>query len=194
MKRLVRLSLWVVVLVAGLTLPALAQETRFEVVGGIHYPLLSQKYYADQGLGFHGKLGFRVSPKVSLFAVYETQTTNSSIPNWPRGDVKVKTYGLNATMILAGDPALQLFGILGAGTGKIDYTNPRAPEQYNGLPDSTDIKLWYELGAGVQFGLAKHWALRIQFTGRQTEPKDASAVIGGTRFSIVPAVDFAYRF
>ncbi len=194
MKRLVRLSLWVVVLAAGFTLPALAQETHFEAVGGVHYPLLSQKFYADQGLAFHGKLGFRVSPKVSLFAVYETQSTKSSVPNWPQGDVKIKTYGLNATLLLAGDPALQLYGVVGAGVGKIDFTNPRAPLQYQDLPDSTDIKLWYELGAGVQFGLAKHWALRIQFTGRQVEPKDASAVITGTRFFIVPAVDFAYRF
>ena len=194
MMRLLRIAAWLLVPLAAAVLPALAQETRFELAAGGQYPLLSQKFYADQDLGFHVRFGVRLSPKVTVAATYEHQSTKSAVPNWSQGDVKLKHYGLNGIFVLNGDADFQLIGLLGAGMGDVTFSNPRSPDQYLGLPDDSKIKLWYEAGVGVLFNWGKHWAGRIQVTGRQTEPKEANAIFSGTRFSFVPSLDIVLKF
>lgn len=189
---------WVFVFGAVLAVVAVtplswAQESHLELSGGIQYPLISQQWDMQQGLAWHLNFGYRFTPTFTLAATYENQNTTSDIPNRPDGDVAMKTWGLRSTWVLNGEQDFQLIGFVGLGQGSLDFTNPGF-ELPPATSNSTDILLWWEIGGGAQFGLSKHWVLRLQVSARQTEPKEPSIVLSETRFAFVPMAEIGFRF
>ncbi len=192
MKRLALVVAALLVVVGGSLAPASAQETRFEVAAGIQYPLLSQQFDIQQNLGWRAKAGVRITPTLTIAAMFEKYSTLSDIPNKSDGDVSQDLYGVTATLVLNGEQDFQLIGFVSVGGGKLDFTNPGftlPPGEVN----STNV-LWYELGAGAQFSLSKRWVLRIQLSGRETQPQDSSVILRNTRFSLVPSAEIGFRF
>jgi opacity protein-like surface antigen len=177
----------------GAAAPAVAQETRFELAAGAAYPLLSQKFEAQQSLAWRLSAGVRLTPTITLAGIYEDLSTKSDIPNRPDGDLKLDLYGIRGTFVLNGEQDFQLIGFVGFGQGKLDFTNP-AGDPGAGLVNNTDISFWWEIGGGAQFGLSKHWVLRLEFAGREVEPKEPSVVLSSTRFTLVPSAEIGFRF
>lgn len=190
-------SAWMVVVAAVVGLAgtgqATAQEHRFELGGGTAYPLVSQRYHIDNGLGWRLRANVRITPRFALGAVYERQRTDSAVANALPGKVETRLYGLSAFLDFARQGSVGLYGVAGAGRGELTFANPAgaAPE---GFVNDTDVRLWYEAGAGVDFTLGGRWAARLQVTARQTEPDGRSLILDGKRFSWVPSLDVVYRF
>jgi opacity protein-like surface antigen len=192
------MKLKVVVLAAaaalGLSwLPATAQsETKFEVGVGGHYALLSQEMFMDQGPGYRIRAGMRIAPKWTLLGLYESTTSDSTVPNQDAvGDVTLTLYGLNGIYTIRGERQLEIFAIGGLGYGSCDWDNPSEPVP--GLADDTNV-FWIEAGAGANVGLGQRFTLRLQLTARQYRPSDASAVLPDARLAFVPSADVIFRF
>lgn len=192
MKRFAVVVAAVLAALIGTLVPAAAQETRFDLAGGIQYPLLSQSFDIQQNLGWRVKPGVRITPALTISAVYESYSTTSDVPNEPDGDVTQHLYGATATLVLNGEQDFQLIGFVSLGAGKLDFKNPgfALPP---GLVSNTSLR-WYEIGGGAQFALSKRWVLRIQLSGRQTQPQDPCIVLKNTRFSLVPSAEIGLRF
>lgn len=179
-------------LVCSVATPALAQETRFELAVGPHYPLVSQKLDIDQRLSWHARFGVRYTPRLTVSAVAEVMKTSSDLPNRPDGDLDIGLYGLQGTWVFTGETDFQLVGTAAVGKGKFNF------DPVDGLSAadsrSTDVKFWYEGGVGAVFGLSRHWGMRFQLTLRGLEPDTPVPVLSGTRFMFVPSLDFMFRF
>lgn len=193
MIRLTKRLVVTVLFLAGAALPALAQETKVEIGGGVHYPLISQLFYAKQGPAFHIQAGLRINAKLTIGALAETQTSESRISHWGRGDVKQTFYGVTGKYAFSGEPDFRLVGIVSVGVGKVTFDNPE-PEPAPGLVNDTDIKLWYEAGFGAEINTSKHLSFLLSFTARQVQPKEASMALRKTRFCYVPKASIFFRF
>ena len=202
-----------------------------------------------RSLGF-GKFSVRLNQRFWLGAVYDTLSSDGELetlkfqyvdelpcfdPNDPfafpaptcgvrdsiqPGEVDVTRYGLTTTVILFGEPDMQIYLTGSAGVGEIDYTNPqedesslplRPDEDFDGTADGqytledvllvtdrkdkTDIDLWYEFGGGIRFALGSgRFGLRLQVVYRRISPDGKNTVLPVGVSEIVPSAGFTVRF
>lgn len=240
-------SLIIFALFAALCLPALAQEERFEFELGVDYPLIGENFEIDQNPGLVGKFRVRLTNRFWIGGVYNTLSSEGEVeslkfqyvdevpcfdPDNPfsagqcsvrdgiqGGDVDVTLYGLTTTVVLFGEPNMQIYLTGGVGVGEIDYENPQADgsglplrpdEDFDGTADGvytfedvyiadredkTDVDLWYEVGAGIRFGLGSgRFGLRLQAVYRRISPDGVNTVLPVGVSEVVPSAGFTVRF
>ena len=188
--------LWVacVVLVAGLLLalsPAMAQEKKFEVGAGVQYDMFNSRFEMDPSFGFNARFDWYFKPRWAVGFYYERVTGPDDLPKNGGYDVTLDFYGVRGTWLLGDDPAFQMLLFAGAGTGSMDYDNPEIDSD---VPDSSDIKYWYDAGMGVQFAAGQRWRFRLDIAFRRFTPDDPNLLAASGRAAIIPAVQAAFRF
>ena len=192
MKR--RLLIACVVLVAGVLLafsPAVAQEKKFEVGAGIQYDMFNSRFEMDPSLGFNARFDWYFKPRWAVGLYYDRVTGPDDLPSNGGYDVTLDFYGVRGTWLLGDDPAFQMLLFAGAGTGSMDYDNPEIDSD---VPDSSDIKYWYDAGMGVQFAAGQRWRFRLDIAFRRFTPDDPNLLAASGRAAIIPALQAAFRF
>ena len=235
-------SLLVFALFAILCLPAQAQDERIEFELGVNYPLIGESFEIDQNPAFHAKFRVRLSQRFWIGGVYDVMSSEGEVeslkfqyvdevpcfdPQNPftagecsvrdgikGGDVDITLYGLTSTLVLFGEPDMQIYLTGGVGVGEVDYTNPQADgsglplrpdEDFDGTADGvytfedradkTDIDLWYEFGGGIRFALGSgRFGLRLQAVYRRMSPDGKNTVLPVGVSEIVPSAGFTVRF
>ena len=188
--------LWVacVVLVAGLLLalsPAMAQEKKFEVGAGVQYDMFNSRFEMDPSFGFNARFDWYFKPRWAVGLYYERVTGPDDLQKDGGYDVTLDFYGVRGTWLLGDDPAFQMLLFAGAGTGSMDYDNPEIDSD---VPDSSDIKYWYDAGMGVQFAAGQRWRFRLDIAFRRFTPDDPNLLATSGRAAIIPALEAAFRF
>ncbi|NJN64471.1 MAG: outer membrane beta-barrel protein [Acidobacteria bacterium] len=223
--------------------PALAQS-RIEIEAGVNYPLISDNFEVTQNPGLHLRVRYGVTPRLQIGVAYDVLATNGdlrplkfqfvdTVPAYDEllgvtdapvrdllnngGDVDVTLYGLTGSIVLVGEPELQLLLVGSAGVGELEFDNPgrsialpfKPDDDFDGTPDGqytfsevflsdreddSDIKLWYELGAAVRFTFGDHWGFRITATYRRLDPDGQNTVLPVGVSEIVPQFGAIYRF
>ena len=165
-------------------------DERVEIMAGIRYPLVSQRFEIEQSSGSTLAVAFRVSSGFYLGGRYETFSTEDGLERG--GDVELDLYGLTASFDLNDDPDVRLLGTVSAGQGELTWENPGPPDPL--LADGTDIDLWYEAGVAVEFHAGRRWLFRLGLAARQVRPETPSVLLRSTRAVIVPSLDIGIRF
>jgi len=192
MKR--RLLVACVVLVAGVLLtfsPAVAQEKKFEIGAGFQYDMFNSRFEMEPSFGWHARFDWYVAPRWAVGLYYESVSGSDDLPDDGGYDATLGFYGVRGTWLLGDDPAFQMLLFASGGTGSVDYNNPEIDSD---VPDSSDIKYWYEAGMGVQFAAGQRWRFRLDLSFRRFTPDDPNLLQTSGRAAIVPGVEAAFRF
>ncbi len=190
MKRLSFLGFCLAIVASLCTVPAHAQENRYEIQLGATFPLVSRTFEVDTGTGYQLSFGIRVEEHLTLGLVYDTRTVVDDLGS--DYDVDVNLYGVRAVWRLSGSSEFHLLGITSIGIGEVVWANegPSDPA----YPNDTDIDFWYEIGGGAEFGWGEHWTARLLATVRGLHPKDPTRIIPGSRSEFVPTLSFGFSF
>lgn len=192
MKRASILPLLLALLLLGSVGPASAQEKRFEVGAGFQYNLFNSKFFVESAPAWHVRFDWYFDPRFAVGLYYEGLSSEDDLLENGGFDVTLDFYGVRGTWLLGTDPAFQMLLLAGFGSGSMDYDNPKIDDP--DLPDSSDIKYWYEAGAGVQFAAGQRWRFRLDVTFRRFTPDEPSLLFKSGRGVITPAAEVAFRF
>lgn len=187
-----------------------AQERRFEIVAGARYPLLSQRTEIVQDVAAGLRLLVHAGDRFAVGPVYErlesqddlkrTVTLPDSTVRAVSGDAVLELYGIEGLAVLSGEQRFQIYMVAGIGRGSLSFDSsiPAGAVVNQELPpgrvDSTDISLWYELGAGFLFRTGERWSFRLQLTTRTMEPEKPSALLWKAETALVPSASVGLRF
>ncbi len=177
---------------AGATGTAFAQEKKFEVAAGLGYDLFNSTFYVESSPAWHLRFDWYFDPRFAVGLYYEGVSGQDDLIENGGYDVSLDFYGVRGTWLLGTDPAFQMLILAGLGSGSMDYNNPEVNDK--DVPDGSDIKYWYEAGAGVQFAAGQRWRIRLDVTFRRFTPDEPCLLYRSGRAVITPAAEVAFRF